>query len=145
MIAVPRTTVKPKRHMRLSTRYGLTGIGALSLLTAVHQLREIERSPQPTIGYLIGVLPDFAAAIAIVFVLLSIWGDRNQDADFRSAKRAFFVCALISGLGLLAWELFQKTSSSLVFDPHDVGATAVGISIATALFFLLSAQASTKA
>ncbi|KUO57474.1 MAG: hypothetical protein APF78_06665 [Sphingomonadales bacterium BRH_c3] len=131
--------------MRLSTRYGLTGIGALSLLTAAHQVRDMDRPPQPTIDYLLGVLPNFAAAIAIAFVLLSIWSDRNQEADFKSAKRAFFVCVCISGLGLIAWELFQKTSSRLVFDPHDVGATAVGISVASALFFLLSQQPSAKA
>jgi hypothetical protein len=123
--------------MLQSTRYGLTGIGSLALLAAVHQLRGLERSWPPTGDYLIGVLHNFAAAIAIAFVLLSIWSDQNPDADFRSAKRPFFVCASISGAGLLAWELFQKTSDRLVFDPHDVGATVVGIGVAIALFYLL--------
>lgn len=123
--------------MRLSTRYGLTGIGALALLAAVHQLRGLERSLGPAIDYLIGVLPNFAAAIAITFVPLSIWSDQKPNADFASTKRPFLVCASVSGLGLLAWELIQKTSSRLVFDPHDVGATIVGIGVATAVFFVL--------
>jgi hypothetical protein len=123
--------------MRLSTRYGLIGIGALGLLAAVHQLRGMERSPQPTSDYLIGVLPNFAAAIAITFVLLSIWSDQNPDAGFTSAKRPFLLCSSISGFGLLAWELFQKTSSRLVFDPHDVGATLVGLGAAGMLFYIL--------
>lgn len=131
--------------MRLSTRYGLIGIAGLGLLTAAHQLREMERSPQPTIDYLLGVLPNFAAAIAITFVLLSIWSDQNPEAGFTSAKRPFLICASISGFGLLAWELFQKTSSRLVFDPHDVGATVVGIGVASALFYLLSPRPSAKA
>lgn len=132
-------------RMRLSTRYGLTGLAALGLLTAVHQLRGVERSPQPTSDYLIGVLPNFAAAIAITFVLLSIWSDQNPEAGSTSAKRAFFVCASISGFGLVAWELVQKTSSRLVFDPHDLGATAFGIGVATALFYLLSPRTSSNA
>jgi len=123
--------------MRLSTRYGLTGIGALGLLAAVHQLRGMERSPHPTSDYLIGVLPNFAAAVAITFVLLSIWSDQNPEAGFASAKRPFLLCASVSGLGLLAWELFQKTSSRLVFDPNDVGATFVGVGVASILFFIL--------
>jgi hypothetical protein len=127
--------------MRLSTRYGLTGIGALALLAAVHQLRGMELSPQPSRDYLIGVLPNFAAAIAITFVLLSIWSDQNPNADFASAKRPFILCASISGLGLLAWELFQKTSSRLVFDPHDVGATVVGIGVSIMLFYMLKPRA----
>ena len=127
--------------MRLSTRYGLTGIGALVLLAAVHQLRGMELPPQPSRDYLIGVLPNFAAGIAITFVLLSIWGDQHPDADFASAKRPFILCASISGFGLLAWELFQKTSSRLVFDPHDMGATVVGIGVSTILFYLLKPRA----
>jgi hypothetical protein len=126
--------------MRLSTRYGLTGIGALGLLASVHQLRGVQRSPQPIVDYLIGVLPNFAAAIAITFVLLSIWADQNRDADFTSAKRPFLGCAFISGVGLLAWELFQKTSRRLVFDVNDVGATFIGIGAAIILFYALTPQ-----
>ncbi len=123
--------------MGLSTRYGLVGIAALALLAAVHQLRGMELSPQPSRDYLLGVLPNFAAAIAISFVLLGIWGDQNPNADFASAKRPFILCASISGLGLIGWELFQITSSSLVFDLHDVGATIVGIGVAIILFYVL--------
>ena len=140
----PAPAQRGKRRMRLSTRYGLTGIAALSLLTVVHQIRGLERSPKPIIDYLVGVLPNFAAAIAITFVLLSIWSDQNPEADLSSSKRHFLVCASISGFGLLAWELFQKTSSQLVFDPHDLGAAAVGIGIAGLLFFILAPRSSAE-
>jgi hypothetical protein len=126
--------------MRLSTRYGLTGIGALSLLTTAHQLRGIERSSQPAIDYLLGVLPNFAAAIAITFVPLTIWAEQNRDADLSTAKRPFSLCASISGVSLLAWEVLQRLSKRLVFDPYDVAATLVGLAAACLIFYALSAQ-----
>jgi hypothetical protein len=121
--------------MQLSTRYGLMGVGALALLTLTHQVRGTTGPLHPTAQYLVGVVPNFAAAIAIAFVLLSIWSDQNRGADFHSTKRPFFFGTLISGLGLLAWELFQQTSKRLVFDPHDLGATLVGIGAAYAMFY----------
>ncbi len=130
--------------MGLSTRYALTGIAALALLSGVHWLRDQALPPEPTRDYLLGVGPNFAAAIAITFVLLSIWSDRNKQAVFAESKRAFFICATISGVGLIAWELFQTTSKRLVFDPHDLGATLVGIGVAGVMFFLLSKQHATE-
>ena len=124
--------------MKSSTRYCLTGIGALSLLSIAHWLRESE-AWQPRAGdYLLGVTPNFAAAIAICFVLLSIWADQRPDANFGSAARAFLACATISGVGLLGWELFQRTSSRFVFDPHDAAATLVGIGASILLFYWLT-------
>jgi hypothetical protein len=114
------------------------GIGALALLATVHQLRGMARAPQPTGDYLVGVLPNFAAAIAITFVLLSIWSDQNREAGLTEAKRPFLVCSSMSGFGLLAWELFQRTSDRLVFDPHDAGATVVGVCAAGLLFYALT-------
>ena len=58
--------------MTLATRYGLTGIGALALLSLVHWYRGSGLSPLPGGDYLLEVLPNFAAAIAITFVQLSI-------------------------------------------------------------------------
>jgi hypothetical protein len=124
--------------VRLSTRYGLVGIGALSLLSLVHCLRDITAGRQFAADYLLGVTPNFAAAIAITFVVLSIWADQNPDAIPTAATRAFLFCALISGLGLLGWEFLQKTSNRFVFDPHDVGATMIGIGMAIVLFHRLT-------
>lgn len=124
--------------MRGSTRYGLAGIGALGLLTTVHWLRDLAWPRSGIADYLIGVLPNFAAAVAIVFVPLSIWSDQNRDADAASLDRALMVSASISSIGLLCWELFQRTSNRLVFDPHDIGATLVGVVTAYILFHLLT-------
>lgn len=127
--------------MQSATRYGLAGMGGLALLTAVHQIRDRKISLSPPGDYLIGVLPNFAAAIAITFVLLSIWSDQNRTADHAATRRAFLIRAAISGIGLIAWELFQKTSRNLVFDPHDIAATFVGLAFAGLLFRLLTPRA----
>ena len=124
--------------MRVSTRYGLAGIGALGLLTTVHWLRDLAWSLPGIADYLIGVIPNFAAAVAIIFVLLSIWSDQNRDADSASLNRALRVSASISGAGLLCWELFQRMSHRLVFDLHDIVATLVGVGTAYILFYLLT-------
>lgn len=58
--------------LKLSTRYGLVGIGALALLSGVHWLREQQMRLEPISEYLMGVTPNFAASIAINFVLMSI-------------------------------------------------------------------------
>ncbi len=127
--------------MRSSTRFGLLGIGGLALLAAVHQLREMDL-PQPPIGsFALGVLPNFAAAIAITFVLLSIWLDQRPDAGAALVRTSFLTCALISGAGLVGWEFFQMSSNRLVFDPADLIATAAGIVICCLMFWAISRSA----
>ena len=124
--------------LTLSTRYGLAGIGALSLLSVVHWLRASAAWQGPASGYLLGVMPNFAAAMAISFVLLGIWADQKRAASYALSVRAFVACASISGLGLLGWEFVQKSSNRFVFDPHDAGATIVGIGASTLLFHWLT-------
>lgn len=130
--------------MRLSTRYGLVGIGALSLLSLIHWLRGSTAPRQPVLNYFLDVGPNFGAAVAITFVLLGIWADQNRETTFTAALRAFLVCASISGLGLLGWEFVQKTSSRFVFDPHDAGATLVGVGTAGIVFISLTRRERAK-
>jgi hypothetical protein len=124
--------------MKLATRYGLAGIGGLTLLSLGHWLRE----GRPIVGqpseYLLGVLPNFAASIAVAFVLLSIWTDRNSPLTFEAARHRFLICATVSGVGLVAWEFVQLTGDRLVFDLHDISATGIGLCAAGLLFLALT-------
>lgn len=124
--------------MKMPTRYGLVGIGALSLLSIVHWVRDMAPPMSATSAYLLGVTPNFAAAIAIVFVLMSIWADQKRGSNLAAATLAFLACAAVSGLGLLGWEFIQKTSRRFTFDPHDAGATLVGLLVAGLLFYALT-------
>jgi len=118
-----------EQNMKLSTRCGLVGILALGLLSLVHWGRKTQYDGPDLVLYLMGVLPNVAAAIAIPFVLFSIWADQKPGAAFPDARRTFVVLLAVAGLGLIAWEFVQQSSQALVFDPHDIGATIVGLAI----------------
>ena len=120
--------------MQPAMRYGLAGIGALALLSLVQWLREQHLQPGPLGQYLLGVTPNFAAAIAITFVLLSAWTDQRRTAAETAPWRRFAICAAISGFGLTGWELVQRTSGRFVFDLNDILATLLGIGAAALLF-----------
>ncbi len=124
--------------MKLSTRYGLAGIGALAVLSLVHWARKLHYDGPAIIDYMIGVLPNVAAAIAIPFVLLGIWADQRPNATYAVARRSFIVVALVAGIGLIGWEFIQRSSRTLVFDLHDIGATFVGLLVGWILFTVLT-------
>ena len=128
--------------MKPSTRCGLVGIGALGALSLVHWCRKLQYDWPEIILYLMEVLPNVAAAIAIPFVALSIWADQKPAATYPAARRAFVVLTPVAGLGLMAWELVQQSSRTLVFDPHDIGATILGLGVGWLFFTLLTTTVS---
>jgi hypothetical protein len=127
-----------EQHMKLSTRYSLVGMAALGTLSLVHLGRKSHYDGSEIVLYLMGVLPNVAAAIAIPFILLSIWADQNQRASYSAARRSFVLVTLVAGVGLIAWEFIQQSSRTLVFDTHDIGATILGLGIGGLLFTLLT-------
>lgn len=124
--------------MKLSTRYGIAGIAALAALTAVQWLREIKLPRGEVSDYFLGVLPNFCAAVAITFVLLSILAEQLKLVEYRAARRWFFLAAAFAGVGLVGWEVVQRTSDSFVFDLNDIGATLSGLVFSAAVFQLLT-------
>lgn len=127
--------------MKLSTRYGLAGLGGLALLTLVQLARQHHWHNGAMLTYLIGVGPNFAAAIAITFVLLGAWAEQRPGTDGHEDRLRFHVSAAISGAGLLGWEAVQMHSRNLVFDWQDVLATLAGIAVCFVLFALIGRKA----
>lgn len=123
--------------MKLSTRYGAVGLGGLGLLTLVQWARQNHLQHGALLAYLIGVGPNFAAAIAITFVVLAAWLDMRPVADPGAVQLRFRISAAISALGLIGWECLQMTSHALVFDWQDVLATLAGIAVSTVLYRVL--------
>ena len=127
--------------MKLSTRYGAVGIAALAALTAVQWLRENGHSKGEIPAYLLGVLPNLFAAIAITFVVLSFFADQRKLSHSRNATPWFLLSATISGAGLTGWEYIQRTSGRFVFDLHDIAATIVGMALSVVFFLLVTPRA----
>lgn len=123
--------------MKLSARYGAITISALAALSLVHWGRG-QHVKLAIVLYLIGVLPNFLAAIAIPFVPLGVWADQNLSLDYDHAKWWFIVATTGSMVGLIAWEFAQHDSRKLVFDPQDIGATFLGAGVAVVLFRLVT-------
>jgi hypothetical protein len=124
--------------MKLSVRYGTAGIVALAALSGVHWLRAIGFSQGEASGYLLGVLPNLCAAVAITFVVLSIWADQQKLIEYHTARRWFLIAAAIAGVGLLGWEVVQRSSDRFVFDSHDIAATLAGLALSGAIFHLVT-------
>lgn len=135
-VQLPIPKMLGTKLVKLSTRYGLVAIGALALLSIGHSVRDLRLKFDPVGEYLLGVMPNIVAAIAISFVLLSIWVAQTRIVNFASVRPWFFAFATISGLGLVGWELAQKTSEGLVYDANDLLATLVGVGIAILLFYM---------
>jgi hypothetical protein len=127
--------------MKLSTRYGLAGIGALGALSLVHWGRTLQCEAPEIVSCLMGVLPNVAAAVAIPFVVIGIWVDQKPAVTSHAARRSFVILTLVAGVGLIAWEFLQQSSRSLLFDYHDIAATIFGLVVAWLLFFLLTPRA----
>ncbi len=124
--------------MKTSIRVMLVGIGALALLSAVHWAREQQFEGPPLLLHLLGVLPSFAAAIAIPFVVLGMWLESSPVSSYTTLRKRFIWITLAAGAGLILWEFGQQSSRALFFDPDDLVATLVGLVVGWGLFALVS-------
>ena len=124
--------------MTLATRYALLGIAALALLETVHWIRS-ERWPLASLDTeLIGIAPNFLAAVAICFVLLSILTGSAANGSLPAARSGFMLSATVSGIGLTTWELAQRSIRGFVFDTADLWATLAGLLFAALLFLAVT-------
>lgn len=123
--------------MKPSTRIMLVGLGALALLSAVHWARAQHFQGPPLLLYLLGVLPNFAAAIAIPFVTLGIRLESSPVSSQAVVRQRFLWLSLLAGVGLFLWEFGQRWSSGLFFDPDDLVATLVGLVVGWTIFRLI--------
>lgn len=123
--------------MKPSTRIMVVGIGALALLSAVHWARAQHFQGPPLLLHLLGVLPNFAAAIAIPYVALGLWLESSPAASRAALRQRFMWLTLFAGVGLVLWEFGQRWSSGLFFDPDDLVATLVGLVVGWGLFALV--------
>jgi amino acid transporter len=126
--------------MRLSTRHAFVGIVSLAILSLVQWYRKHSFESPILVHYIVGILPNFLAAIAIPFVFFSLWTEHDPVSIDSARRYRFLVLAAITGIGLVAWEHMQRSSRTLVFDYHDIGATIAGLAVAWLIFVLLNTK-----
>lgn len=106
----------------------------LAVLSATHWLRDNLSDPGPAIAFVLGVMPNLAAAFAMPLILSSF---APQVLNLRQSTRARAVYGLLilfTTLGLLGWEVVQSKSAAFVFDVYDIVATLIGSLLALFAF-----------
>jgi len=122
--------------MKLSTRYGIISLAALATLGTAHWVRGNITFDLRAMSFVLGVAPNFAASIAIIFVFMGTVAAQEKYRSYQSYRLWFSILAAVSLVGLIGWEVFQLSSRKLVFDPYDIVFTVIGICTAFALFLL---------
>jgi hypothetical protein len=121
-------------QMSLPLRLSTTGIVGLAALSAVQWLRENIADPAPVLEFVLGVMPNFAAAFAMPLVLASFFPSTSGTPVTVRSRRAYLWILLFTTVGLFGWEFLQARSESLVFDVYDLLATALGSCVAYLAF-----------
>ncbi len=111
--------------------------GVVAIFVTAHLLtrvvwRKMDGLPE-MISFLLGVAPNFFAAVTLPSALL-LWPSRVQR---RKVVRQFAVLTSLVLAWLVLEELHPVVSASKVFDPYDIAASVVGIAMASALFAFL--------
>ncbi len=115
--------------MSIMYRYAAVGLTALAVLSAGQWLRA--RHALPELTWLLGVLPNLSAAVAIPLVTAAALVEMRGRPPGPGALR-WLVAA--SAAGLIGWEVLQLARPRLVFDWADIAATLVGSAFAMILF-----------
>ncbi|MFN8923834.1 MAG: hypothetical protein ACK5XP_13025, partial [Sphingobacteriia bacterium] len=98
------------------------------------EIRANYRGNVPVIIYLLGVAPNFFAAIGVSAFLVGakLEMTKPQKAHTWHARNLHIWAALLSSAGLIGWEFLQIVSRRAIFDWNDILWTLIG-----AVVFLL--------
>jgi hypothetical protein len=107
--------------------------GPLAVM-AVHLLRPVPASAPDALRRIAGVLPNFAAAVWLPFLIVP--ARRLLKKSPRIPARAFYAAAGMSAAFLFVWEFAQKAVWGIPVDAHDLEATIAGTALAVAIRLL---------
>jgi hypothetical protein len=111
--------------VELSQRLALTGVLGLAALSATHGMRGSIPEPDALLAYVLGVMPNLAAAFAMPLVLASSLGLTSGRHITARSTHSFLRILLFAAVGLCAWEAVQIRSDRFRFDLRDLGATGL--------------------
>ena len=119
---------------QLPLRLSATGMIGLAALSATHWLREHVTAPAPLLAFVLGSMPNLAAAVAMPLILASFTPRISQVPITRKSRVTYLVVLSFTTMGLCVWELMQIRNDRFVFDIYDLIATGVGSVIAYVAF-----------
>jgi len=126
--------------LELSYRLSLAGMIGLAALSTTHWLRAHGMVSGTVLPFVLGVLPNFAAAWAMPLILASIL----PSATGPNSRRVYAGILGFTTAGLCAWEFIQAFSRQFVFDVADILATIAGSALAYGAFRGLTGLGSAK-
>jgi hypothetical protein len=120
--------------MPLPQRLSITGMGGLAALSATHWMRDNILDPSPVLAFVLGVLPNLAAAFSMPLILASLVPLAWHTPDTAKGRRTYMWILAFTASGLCSWEFIQVRSNRFVFDANDIVATGLGSILASLAF-----------
>jgi hypothetical protein len=119
-------------HMRFAGAIILIG---MSLVILTHLFRPmINLFTPPFIILVIGVLPNFGAALSLPYVIGVLAKVIFHTRDI--GLRDMFIFASITFTGLFIWEIAQYIIWNIPIDPNDIATSGIGVIVALCLYFI---------
>jgi hypothetical protein len=116
--------------VELPYRLSATGMIGLAALSATHWLRENVSDAGPVLAFVLGVMPNLAAAFAMPLILASFFSHTSRIRSTKNSRLHYLWALSFTTLGLCGWELIQTQSDRFVFDVFDILATGLGSTLA---------------
>jgi hypothetical protein len=111
---------------QMQTAAGFTLVG-MALVIITHLVRPQLDNSHQGILFVFGVLPNFAAAFALPFLMVVFVHQFLRLKLHRDRLSYGFVFLLVVTVcGLIAWEIVQNLLWGYPVDPNDIAATGLG-------------------
>jgi hypothetical protein len=121
-------------RLELPQRLSATGMLGLLALSVTHWLRQNAPPPGPVPAFVLGVMPNLAAAFAMPLIIASLTPRASGAPITRASRIAATRVLAFTTVGLVAWEFIQLSGERLVFDTYDLLATGLGSLLAYCAF-----------
>jgi hypothetical protein len=132
-----RLSTNRTRDVSFASVVGLAGMVAILL---VHVGRAFLSGPEFLL-WVLGWMPNLAAAIALPFLLLAAYWIYIPAGKWKiSTTRLFIVLVIATLLALVGWEIVQYLLWAYPMDAWDITATAVGCALDIAMCQLFLSQ-----
>ncbi len=115
---------------------GIITLVGMALVIIAHLMRPELGAFHPGLVLVVGVLPNFGAALSLPFLMIVFAARILRPGRGKLLHR--FVAALgVTLLGLTAWEVIQHMVWEYPIDPNDIAATGLGVVFAAGAYALL--------